>query len=123
MSFPSVRVGGVERGPFAVLTVGGGPVLAGMSAHTPWWVLGVVVCVLVAAVTVRFGHRTAVRWLLDWMAFRVGRVTRARERSRPSLPTTTPGPRRKPNPRPGIEPARASRPTTTHAPAHRRPAA
>lgn len=43
-------------------------------------------------------------------------------RSRPSLPATTPGPRRKPHPRPGIEPARASRPTTTHAPTHRRPA-
>lgn len=83
MSFPSVRVGGVERGPFAVLTVGGGPVLAGMSAHAPWWTLGVVVCVLVAAVTVRFGHRTAVRWLLDWVAFRVGRESRARDRSRP----------------------------------------
>ncbi|MBF6175634.1 type VII secretion protein EccE [Nocardia blacklockiae] len=83
MSFPSVRVGGVERGPFATLVVGGGPVLAGLSTHTPWWVLAVAVCVLVAAVTVRFGQRTAVRWLLDWVAFRTGRAARARRREQP----------------------------------------
>ncbi|WP_051163048.1 type VII secretion protein EccE [Nocardia transvalensis] len=65
------------------MVVAGGPMLAGASTVTPWWVLAVVVGVLVVTVTVRFGRRTAVRWLLDWVAFRTGRDARARERSRP----------------------------------------
>ncbi|MEU2036511.1 type VII secretion protein EccE [Nocardia amamiensis] len=81
MSFPSVRVGGVERGPFAAFVVVGSPLLVGLSAKTPWWVSAVVVTVLVTTVTVRVNGRTGARWLLDWVEYRSGRTTRARERA------------------------------------------
>ncbi|MFR9770514.1 type VII secretion protein EccE [Nocardia sp. SC052] len=81
MSFPSVRVAGVERGPFAAFVVVGSPLLVGLSAKTPWWVSAVVVTVLVTTVTVRVNGRTAMRWLLDWAAYRTGRTARARERT------------------------------------------
>ncbi|WP_280496415.1 type VII secretion protein EccE [Nocardia asiatica] len=81
MSFPSVRVAGVERGPFAAFVVVGSPLLAGLSAKTPWWVSAVVVTVLVVTVTVRVNGRTGVRWLLDWAAYRTGRAARAQERT------------------------------------------
>ncbi|WP_280485299.1 type VII secretion protein EccE [Nocardia cyriacigeorgica] len=78
MRFPSVRVGGVERVPFAVLAVGGSPFLVTLSAHTPWWAGAAVVTVLLVTVTVRVNGRTAVRWLLDWVEYRSGRAARAR---------------------------------------------
>ncbi|BDU01883.1 type VII secretion protein EccE [Nocardia sputorum] len=84
MSFPSVRVAGVERGPFAAFVVVGSPLLAGLSAKTPWWVSAVVVTVLVVTVTVRVNERTGMRWLLDWVAYRTGRTARARERTQPA---------------------------------------
>ncbi|MBF6224115.1 type VII secretion protein EccE [Nocardia abscessus] len=81
MSFPSVRVAGVERGPFAAFVVVGSPLLAGLSAKTPWWVSAVVVTVLMVTVTVRVHGRTGIRWLLDWAAYRTGRTARAQERT------------------------------------------
>jgi type VII secretion protein EccE len=81
VSFPSVRVAGVERGPFAAFVVVGSPLLVALSAKTPWWVSAVVVTVLVVTVTVRVNERTPVRWLLDWAAYRKGRTARARERT------------------------------------------
>ncbi|MBF6467304.1 type VII secretion protein EccE [Nocardia beijingensis] len=81
MSFPSVRVAGVERGPFAAFVVVGSPLLVGLSAKTPWWVSAVVVTVLVVTVTVRVSERTGARWLLDWAAYRRARAARARERT------------------------------------------
>ncbi|WP_228002896.1 type VII secretion protein EccE [Nocardia australiensis] len=83
MSFPSVRGGSVERGPFAAFVIVGSPPLVAMSAHTPWWVGASVVTVLFVTVTVRVNNRTTVRWLLDWAAYRVGRSARARERAEP----------------------------------------
>ncbi|MEU7632242.1 type VII secretion protein EccE [Nocardia sp. NPDC049220] len=80
MSFPSVRVGGVDRGPFATMVVVGSPLLVGLSAKTPWWVSAVIVTVLLTTVTVRVGERTSARWLLDWTEYRFGRTARARER-------------------------------------------
>ncbi|WP_280241702.1 type VII secretion protein EccE [Nocardia abscessus] len=81
MSFPSVRVAGVERGPFAAFVVVGSPLLVGLSAKTPWWVSAVVVTVLLTTVTVRVNGRTGARWLLDWAGYRSGRTARARERA------------------------------------------
>lgn len=78
MRFPSVRVGGAERVPFAVLAVGGSPFLVTLSAHTPWWAGAAVVTVLLVTVTVRVNGRTTVRWLLDWVEYRSGRAARAR---------------------------------------------
>ncbi|WP_249359586.1 type VII secretion protein EccE [Nocardia cyriacigeorgica] len=78
MRFPSVRVGGAERVPFAVLAVGGSPFLVTLSVHTPWWAGAAVVTVLLVTVTVRVNGRTTVRWLLDWVEFRSGRAARAR---------------------------------------------
>ncbi|WP_245714159.1 type VII secretion protein EccE [Nocardia vaccinii] len=80
MSVPSMGVGGVERGPFAVLVIAGGPLLVGLFAQTPIWVGAVVVVVLLISVTVRIDHRTPVRWLLDWAAFRIGYQARAAHR-------------------------------------------
>ncbi|MFE3445412.1 type VII secretion protein EccE [Nocardia sp. NPDC059180] len=77
MRFPSVRVGGAERVPFAVLAVGGSPALVALSARTPWWVGASVVTVLLVTVTVRINGRTTVRWLLDWVEYRFGRSRRA----------------------------------------------
>ncbi|NEW40657.1 type VII secretion protein EccE [Nocardia cyriacigeorgica] len=79
MRFPSVRVGGAERVPFAVLAIGGSPGLVALSARTPWWVGASVVTVLLVTVTVRVNGRTSVRWLLDWVEYRFGRARRAAE--------------------------------------------
>ncbi|MFQ6395124.1 type VII secretion protein EccE [Nocardia sp. KC 131] len=84
MSFPSIRAAGVERGPFAAIVIAGSPFLVMLSARTPWWVGATVVTILLVTVTVRVNGRTAVRWLLDWMEYRVKRTARARERSQPA---------------------------------------
>ncbi|WP_280230195.1 type VII secretion protein EccE [Nocardia cyriacigeorgica] len=81
MKFPSIRVGEVERGPFAFYAIGGSPGLVALWATTPWWASAVVVTVLLVTVTVRVNGRTAVRWLLDWTEYRFGRSRRARART------------------------------------------
>lgn len=77
MSFPRVRIGGVERGPFAVVVIGGSLVVVALSARTPWWVGVIVSAVLLTTVTVEVGGRTAARTLLDWAVYRSGRDARA----------------------------------------------
>ncbi|MEV0297701.1 type VII secretion protein EccE [Nocardia sp. NPDC050710] len=81
MSFPSVRVAGLERGPVAVVVIGGAPVLVALSARTPWWVGAVTLTVALVAVTVQVNNRTAARWLIDWSVYRFGRTARARARA------------------------------------------
>ncbi|MEV6139385.1 type VII secretion protein EccE [Nocardia sp. NPDC051990] len=77
MSLPSVRVGGVERGPFAVAVIGGSLVVTGLWAHTPIWASAAVVTVLLVTVAVKVNGRTTSRWLLDWADYRFGRAARA----------------------------------------------
>ena len=48
MSAPRIGVGGVERGPFAVLVIAGGPALVGLFAQAPIWIGATVVVVLLA---------------------------------------------------------------------------
>jgi type VII secretion protein EccE len=64
--------------------IAGSPFLVMLSARTPWWVGATVVTILLVTVTVRVNGRTAVRWLLDWVEYRVKRTARARERSHPA---------------------------------------
>ncbi|MFX0579073.1 type VII secretion protein EccE [Nocardia nepalensis] len=78
MSLPSIRVGGVERGPFAVAVIGGSLVVTGLSVHTPIWASAAVVTVLLVSVAVQVNDRTTVRWLLDWAEYRFGRAARVR---------------------------------------------
>ncbi|MFE9327737.1 type VII secretion protein EccE [Nocardia sp. NPDC052278] len=77
MSLPSVRVGGVERGPFAVAVIGGSLVVTGLWSHTPIWASAAVITVLLVTVAVEVNGRTTSRWLLDWADYRFGRATRA----------------------------------------------
>ncbi|WP_328391731.1 type VII secretion protein EccE [Nocardia sp. NBC_00416] len=74
---PDRRVAGVERGPFAVMAIGGSVVMAGLSAYLPLWGAALIVAGLLLAVVVRIGGRTPVRWFLDWFDFRTGRSGRA----------------------------------------------
>ncbi|WP_329411962.1 type VII secretion protein EccE [Nocardia vinacea] len=77
MSLPSIRVGGIERGPFAVAVFGGSLVVTGLWAHTPIWASAVVVTVLLVTVALQVNGRTTSRWLLDWAEYRFGRAARA----------------------------------------------
>ncbi|MEV4128506.1 type VII secretion protein EccE [Nocardia sp. NPDC049707] len=77
MSLPSVRVGGVERGPFAFAVIGGSLVVTGLWARTPIWASAAVVTVLLVTVAVKVNGRTTSRWLLDWADYRFGRAARA----------------------------------------------
>lgn len=70
------RVGGVERGPFACVVVGGSVVVAGVATHAPLWAGAVVAVALLLVVTVRLRGRTPVRWFLDWLDYRFGRAER-----------------------------------------------
>ncbi|RDI54529.1 type VII secretion protein EccE [Nocardia mexicana] len=81
MSFPSIRVGSLERGPVAAVVIGSSFVVAGVWARAPIWVGPAIVGLLLITVTVRFGGRTTVRWLLDWGEFRFGREARAQARA------------------------------------------
>lgn len=74
---PDRRVAGVERGPFAVMAIGGSVVMAGLSAYLPLWGAALIVAGLLLTVIVRFRGRTPMRWFLDWLDFRTGRSGRA----------------------------------------------
>ncbi|WP_327146959.1 type VII secretion protein EccE [Nocardia sp. NBC_01327] len=81
MSSARIGIGGISRTSFAVLVIGGGPVLAWLSASTPWWTAGLVVSALLTVAIVRVRERTAAQWLVDRGRFRFGLTTRARRRS------------------------------------------
>ncbi|NUP29731.1 MAG: type VII secretion protein EccE, partial [Nocardia sp.] len=74
---PGRRVAGVERGPFAVMAIGGSVVMAGLSAYLPLWGAALIVAGAMLAVVVRIKGRTPVRWFIDWLDFRTGRSVRA----------------------------------------------
>lgn len=74
---PDRRVAGVERGPFAVMAIGGSVVMAGLSAYLPLWGAALIVAGLLLTVVVRLRGRTPMRWFLDWFDFRTGRSGRA----------------------------------------------
>lgn len=74
---PDRRVAGVERGPFAVMTIGGSVVVAGLSAYLPLWGAALIVAGLLLTAVIRINGRTPVRWLLDRLEFRTGREQRA----------------------------------------------
>lgn len=76
-----IRIGGIERGPFAVVVVGGSLVAVGLSARTQWWVGALVATALLATVAVEVGGRTAARALIDVGAYRFGWAERARLRA------------------------------------------
>ncbi|WP_280425559.1 type VII secretion protein EccE [Nocardia carnea] len=80
---PDRRVAGVERGPFAVMAIGGSVVLAGLSAYLPLWGAASIVAGLLLTVVVRINGRTPIRWLLDWLEFRTGRAVRAARLAEP----------------------------------------
>ncbi|MFJ9370110.1 type VII secretion protein EccE [Nocardia sp. NPDC101769] len=84
MSGPQIRLGGIDRGPFAVLVLGGAPLAAVMLGRIPWWGIALTASFSVAMVVVRVGERTPVRWCLDWGRYRVGRGSRARELNAPT---------------------------------------
>ncbi len=77
MSFPKIGVGAAERGPLAAVVVVGSVVVAGMWGRVPWWIAPVVATVVAASLAVRVDERAAVRWLLDWCAYRFGLQARA----------------------------------------------
>ncbi len=81
MSFAGIRIGGIERGPFAVVAVGGSLLVVALTARTPWWVGLAVTAGLLATVTVEVGGRTAVRALIDVSAYRYGLPARAQARA------------------------------------------
>lgn len=87
MTRPELRIGGVERGPFAAIVIAGGPPLVLLSAHTPLWVVALVCSTLLVLVTVRVAGRTGMRRLLDRIAYRAGYAARAAARAAP-LPVT-----------------------------------
>ncbi|MGW0182890.1 type VII secretion protein EccE [Nocardia sp. NPDC003345] len=74
---PDRRVAGIERGPFAVMAIGGSVVVAGLSAYLPLWGAALIVVALMLSVLIRVRQRTPMRWLLDWLSFRTGRAARA----------------------------------------------
>ncbi|MFD4405551.1 type VII secretion protein EccE [Nocardia sp. NPDC058499] len=74
---PDRRVAGVERGPFAVLAIGGSVVVAAISAYLPLWGAALIFAGLLLTAVVRINGRTPIRWLLDWLEFRSGRARRA----------------------------------------------
>ncbi|WP_459549696.1 type VII secretion protein EccE [Nocardia sp. X0981] len=80
---PHRRVAGIERGPFAVMAIGGSVVVAGLSAYLPLWGAGLVLAGLLLLVVVPVKGRTPVRWSLDWLAFRAGRSARAARLAEP----------------------------------------
>ncbi|MBU3066834.1 type VII secretion protein EccE [Nocardia sp. NEAU-G5] len=81
MSLVRVRIGGVERGPFAVVAVGGSLAVTGLIGRTPWWVSAVVVTTLLFSVAVQVGARTPARAMIDWSTYRFGLAARARLRA------------------------------------------
>ncbi|GAB2452718.1 type VII secretion protein EccE [Nocardia tengchongensis] len=81
MTGTRIGVAGIDRGPLAVLVVGGAPLLAAMLGRTPWWAIALTASLSLAMVSVRVGERTPVRWCLDWSSYRIGRRARARERN------------------------------------------
>lgn len=74
---PDRRVAGVERGPFAVMAIGGSVVVAAISAYLPLWGAALIVAGLLLTAVIRVNGRTPIRWLLDWLEFRSGRARRA----------------------------------------------
>lgn len=80
---PDRRVAGVERGPFAVLAIGGSVVVSGLSAYLPLWGAALILAGLLLTAVVRLNGRTPIRWLLDWLEFRTGRGRRAAELAEP----------------------------------------
>ncbi|MGV9411211.1 type VII secretion protein EccE [Nocardia sp. NPDC003693] len=72
-----IRIGLPERGPLAVLVIGGAPLLAGLTVWTRWWAVLLIGCAALAVLTIRVRERTATRWLRDWGAYRFGRTARA----------------------------------------------
>ncbi|MEU4314124.1 type VII secretion protein EccE [Nocardia sp. NPDC024068] len=74
---PDRRVAGIERGPFAVMAIGGSVVVAGLSAYLPLWGAALIVVALMLSVLIRVRQRTPMRWFLDWLSFRTGRTARA----------------------------------------------
>jgi type VII secretion protein EccE len=72
----------IDRGPVAVVLVGGSVVLAVLIGRTEWWVSYLVALALLATVTVRIRGRTAYRWLSAVVRYRTGHAARARGRGR-----------------------------------------
>ncbi|WP_067721962.1 type VII secretion protein EccE [Nocardia yamanashiensis] len=68
---------GIDRGPVAILLIGGLPPLFLLSAHAPWWAVASAAAVLVLAGT-PIRQRSPIRWLSDRCAFRFGRAARLR---------------------------------------------
>ncbi|MFG1792710.1 type VII secretion protein EccE [Nocardia sp. NPDC049149] len=81
MKLPKVETGAIERGPVAVIVIGGSLALSGVWARTPWWVAAVLVGGLLTVVIVQVNSRTGARWLLDWIEYRFGRTARAAART------------------------------------------
>ncbi|MEV6072983.1 type VII secretion protein EccE [Nocardia sp. NPDC052001] len=81
MSDSRFGVGGIGRGPLAVLVIVGGPALAALSAHTPWWVGAIVLSVALTVTMLRVRSRAPVDWLLIWADYRFGRTGRAERRT------------------------------------------
>ncbi|MFF2554685.1 type VII secretion protein EccE [Nocardia sp. NPDC058058] len=63
------------------MVIGGGPVLAAMSARTPWWTIAIVASVAMAATVLRVHSRTPVEWLVIWGGYRFGRAARVTRRA------------------------------------------
>lgn len=80
---PDRRVAGVERGPFAVMAIGGSVVVAGLSAYLPLWAAASIVAGLLLTAVIRIHGRTPIRWWLDRLEFRTGRARRAARLAEP----------------------------------------
>lgn len=83
MSVANIRIGSPEGGPIVTASIAASFVLVGLWGRAPLWVGPLVVVAMAGAVLVRVDGRTAVRWFLDWCAYRAGMAARARERARP----------------------------------------
>ncbi|WP_280441598.1 type VII secretion protein EccE [Nocardia brasiliensis] len=81
MRLPRIETGAVEQGPFAAVVLGGSLLVSAVWARTPWWVVAVLVGGLLTTVIVQINSRTGMRWLLDWVEYRSGRISRSRART------------------------------------------
>lgn len=74
----SVRIGGTERYPFAVLVVGGAPLLSVLVERTHWGAVAAITTLAVVMVALPLRGKTVVRRALDWGSYRLHRTARAR---------------------------------------------
>lgn len=80
MTPPTTRLAGSEGGPVAFAILIGSPAITAATGPLPWWGSGLLVGSAVLAVWLQVRGRTPVRWLLDALAFYLGRAARARQR-------------------------------------------